>query len=70
LPIASGLRARAAASPRHRGEGLMASRAELRAGLDGMASHARPAVFGDRYWQRWVRSYPEIARKFYPALVD
>ena len=70
LPIAAELRARAAASPRHRGEGLMASRAELEAGLGGMDSRARPAVFGDRYWQRWVRSYPEIARKFYPARAD
>ena len=70
LPIKPGLQALAEASPRHRGEGLMASRAELAAGMDGMASRARPAVFGDRYWQRWVRSYPDIARKFYPALVD
>jgi len=70
LPIDPALIARANSSPRHRGEGLMASRAELEAGLGGMASRARPAVFGDRYWQRWVRSYPEIARHFYPHLVD
>jgi len=70
LPIDPALIARAGRSPRHRDEGLMASRAELEAGMDGMASRARPAVFGERYWQRWVRSYPGIARKYYPALVD
>jgi isopenicillin N synthase-like dioxygenase len=70
LPIDAGLIARAKRSPRHSGEGLMASRAELQAGLGGMESRVRPVVFGERYWQRWVRSYPDIARKFYPALVD
>jgi len=70
LPIDPALIARAARSPRHRDEGLMASRAEMAAGMDGMASHARAEVFGDRYWQRWVRSYPEIARSFYPDRVD
>jgi len=57
-------------SDRHRGEGLMASRAEMAAGTAGMASRVKPMVFGEKYWQRWVRSYPDIARKFYPALVD
>ncbi len=57
------------ASPRHRSEGLMASRAEMAAGIGGMASRVRPVVFGEKYWQRWVRSYPEIARKFYPGLM-
>ncbi len=70
LPIDPALIARAACSPRHRDEGLMASRAELEAGIGGMASHARPEVFGDRYWQRWVRSYPQIARSYYPDHVD
>jgi isopenicillin N synthase-like dioxygenase len=56
-------------SERHRSEGLMASRAEMAAGTDGMASQLKPVVFGERYWQRWVRSYPEIARKFYPDLM-
>lgn len=56
-------------SERHRGEGLMASRTEMTAGTGGMASSLRPTVFGERYWQRWVRSYPEIARKFYPGLM-
>lgn len=70
LPIPAQFAARVAASARHRDEGLMASRAELLAGTPGMASRARPAVFGEKYWQRWVRSYPEIARRFYPGLVD
>lgn len=70
LPIDAALIARARRNPRHRDEGLMASRAELLAGAGGMASRAQPAVFGDRYWQRWVRSYPEIARRYYPDLVD
>jgi isopenicillin N synthase-like dioxygenase len=70
LPIDPALIASASRSPRHRDEGLMASRAELLAGVGGMASHARPQVFGDRYWQRWVRSYPEIARRFYPDRLE
>ena len=35
----------------------------------GLGSRARPLVFGEKYWQRWVRSYPEIARKYYPDLM-
>ena len=57
-------------SERHRGEGLMASRAEMATGTSSMASQARPAVFGEKYWQRWVRSYPGIAGKFYPDLME
>jgi hypothetical protein len=57
-------------SERHRSEGLMASRAEMAAGTSGMASQHKPTVFGEKYWQRWVRSYPEIARKFYPGLIE
>ena len=48
----------------------MASRSEMARGIEGMGSQARPRVFGDKYWQRWVRSYPEIARKFYPDLME
>ena len=57
-------------SERHSSEGLMASRAEMAAGTSGMTSQLKPTVFGEKYWQRWVRSYPEIARKFYPGLMD
>ena len=58
------------ASDRHRNEGLMASRAEMASGTNAMASHTRPGVFGEKYWQRWVRSYPDIARKFYPDSME
>ena len=69
LPLGCEYLDQVSASARHRGEGLMASRSEMAAGIGGMASRARPAVFGDKYWQRWVRSYPDIARKFYPGLM-
>lgn len=58
------------ASDRHRNEGLMASRTEMASGTSAMASHTRPGVFGEKYWQRWVRSYPDIARKFYPDSME
>ena len=48
----------------------MASRAEMAAVTSGMASQYKPTVFGEKYWQRWVRSYPEIASKFYPGLME
>jgi len=67
LPIEARFIEQADRSERHRGEGLMASRAELAAGVAGMRSQVRPRVFGEKYWQRWVRSYPDIARKFYPG---
>jgi isopenicillin N synthase-like dioxygenase len=68
LPIDVRFIEQARRSERHRGEGLMASRAEMAAGMGGMKSLLRPRVFGDKYWQRWVRSYPDIAAKFYPGL--
>ena len=67
LPIDPGLIDAARQSRRHSGEGLMASRAEMEQGTGAMASRARPLVFGEKYWQRWVRSYPEIARRYYPG---
>lgn len=70
LPIADELLQQAARSERHRGEGLMASRAEMAAGTAGMASQRRPTVFGERYWQRWVRSYPDIAARYYPEHME
>lgn len=66
LPISTKLIDLVQQSARHRDEGLMASRAEMAEGTGGMQSQLRPAVFGEKYWQRWVRSYPEIAKKFYP----
>ena len=69
LPIGSSFIDQVMRSERHRNEGLMASRAEMITGTPGMASQRKPTVFGEKYWQRWVRSYPEIARKFYPRLM-
>ena len=40
-------------------------RVEMAAGMGGMQSQLRPRVFGEKYWQRWVRSYPDIAAKYY-----
>jgi len=70
LPIDARFSAQARRSERHRSEGLMASRAEMAAGTGGMQSQLRPRVFGDKYWQRWVRSYPDIAARFYPELIE
>ena len=70
LPIAGELIQQAACSERHRGEGLMASRGEMAAGTAGMASQQRSTVFGERYWQRWVRSYPDIAARYYPERME
>ena len=69
LPIHPTLVDEVMRSERHRNEGLMASRTEMSAGTGGMASQYRPAVFGEKYWLRWVRSYPDIAHKFYPDLM-
>ncbi|MDJ0778617.1 MAG: 2-oxoglutarate and iron-dependent oxygenase domain-containing protein [Gammaproteobacteria bacterium] len=70
LPVAPELLARVEASARHRDEGLMASRAQMAAGTANMASRDRPLVFGEKYWQRWIRSYPEIARRYYPDRME
>ena len=70
LPIDRAFIERAQRSPRHNSEGLMASRAEMLQGIGGMGSRQRPLVFGEKYWERWVRSYPAIARHHYPHLVD
>jgi isopenicillin N synthase-like dioxygenase len=66
LPIDPVYIIKAASSSRHSTEGLMASKAELDSGKGGMESNFRPLKFGEKYWQRWVRSYPEIAKKYYP----
>ena len=70
LPIRAEYIAKAGQSERHRSEGLMASRAEMQRGISGMKSQHRHAIFGERYWQRWIRSYPEIARRYYPEHVS
>ena len=66
LPISTELINTAKNSPRHSNEGIMASHAQLTRGSKGMDNQNRPTVFGEKYWQRWVRSYPEIAAHYYP----
>lgn len=66
LPIDQALVEAAKNSKRHRTEGIMASHAQLRSGSRGMENPDKPGVFGEKYWQRWVRSYPKIAAHFYP----
>lgn len=70
LPVSREILETVGASARHRDEGLMASRSEMASGTEAMASRDRPRVFGERYWQRWIRSYPEIARNYYPQWLD
>ncbi len=67
LPLSVAIRDRVAASHEHRQAGLMASRHELMDGVAEMGSQTRQRIFGYRYWERWVRSYPEIVSKHYPA---
>ncbi len=69
LPLASELIERAQNSEYHRSAGVMATRSELKKGTGGMASKNRYTCFGDKYWERWIRSYPEIARKHHPDLM-
>jgi hypothetical protein len=44
----------------------MARRAELEAGLDGIASQAGAGVYGQQLWNYYVRSYPENVRRHHP----
>ena len=70
LPLDDELRAAVRASARHSSAGLMASRQALLDGSAGMSGRLQARRFGEQYWQRWVRSYPDIAKKFYPHYVD
>ena len=70
LPITRELVAAAQASERHRDAGLMTSRKAMLAGAGGIGQAEQVSRFGEKYWQRWVRSYPGIARKFYPQYVE
>ena len=66
LPISDEKRDQVAMSEAHRNAGLMASKTEMEQGVGSMNSLQNPTVFGEKYWQRWVRSYPDIAARFYP----
>ncbi len=69
LPIHPDLVVRARSSPQHRNAGIMPSRSEMRKGTDSMESHRKPDVFGVKYWERWVRSYPKIALQHHGDIV-
>ena len=60
------LQSKVNASAYHRNAGFMASRKEISSGVGSMHSKVVPDVFGIKYWERWIRSYPEIAYKYYP----
>ena len=66
LPIGDDKKIQVAMSEPHRNAGLMASKSEMERGVGSMSSSQKPVVFGEKYWQRWVRSYPDIAERFYP----
>lgn len=66
LPLGDAVLRQVAASDRHRQAGLMASRRELQQGVADMGSRAPQQVFGYRYWERWLRSYPDIVARHYP----
>lgn len=66
LPISNDLITKARRSDYHRNAGLMASQKEMSQGVGGMNSKIQPKIFGFKYWERWVRSYPEIATRYYP----
>jgi isopenicillin N synthase-like dioxygenase len=65
LPIAGKLKERVKASKVHSSAGLMPSVAEMASGVKNMQSVSKPTSVGKKYWRRWVRSYPDIARHYY-----
>jgi isopenicillin N synthase-like dioxygenase len=69
VPLDESFARAVAASPRHAGAGFMARKAELEAGLEGIASQAGAGVYGQQLWNYYVRSYPENVRRHYPDLV-
>ena len=54
----------------HHSAGIMASRGELQQGTGTIESRKTYARFGDKYWERWTRSYPEIVRKHHPEMIE
>lgn len=54
-----------ARSPRHAGAGFMARKAETDTGVSDMASHHKPAVYGEQLWNYFERSYPDIMQRYY-----
>jgi len=37
----------------------------MASGVKNMQSVSKPTSVGKKYWRRWVRSYPDIARHYY-----
>lgn len=66
LPIADEWLEATQASAHHASAGLMASADQMNAGIQGMEGTNEHTIYGYKYWERWVRSYPDIARKHYP----
>lgn len=65
LPIANELMDKVRASKFHNNAGLMPSVSEMAKGVRNMQSMSKPTSVGEKYWRRWVRSYPDIARHYY-----
>lgn len=65
LPLDPSFAEAVAQSPRHRSAGFMATKAENEAGVDDMASHHRPATYGEQLWNYFSRSYPENVARHY-----
>jgi len=68
LPLDARFAEAVAASPRHKDAGFMARREELLEGGSGTTSAPAP-VYGEQLWNYYLRSYPELVRSYYPALV-
>jgi len=65
LPLGPSFAAAVAASPRHAGAGFMATRDDLVAGRDGIASRGT-GVYGQQMWNYYLRSYPDNVAAHYP----
>lgn len=68
LPLPSDLMKAVDRSEHHARAGLMASREEMSRGVGGMKGSLDDTAYGYKYWQRWVRSYPDIVSRHHPDL--
>jgi len=65
VPLRPDLAAAVDASPQHQTAGYMALKEETEAGVGDMASHHKPAVYGEQLWNYFSRSYPDNVSKHY-----
>jgi isopenicillin N synthase-like dioxygenase len=65
LPLDHRFAEAVARSPRHRGAGFMATRAELLSGERGTGSTGA-RCYGEQLWNYFVRSYPDLVRRHHP----